>query len=92
MQGELVALWQRAGFTTLTHDSEAALFLASRVIVFSQRPARSPRSSMTARGRALAAIPTSPPCAARYSAISGLIRCGEGLLIRRECAACWRVG
>jgi len=42
MQGELVALWQRAGFTALlvTHDVEEALFLASRVIVFSDRPAR----------------------------------------------------
>jgi NitT/TauT family transport system ATP-binding protein len=42
MQGELVALWRRAGFTTLlvTHDVEEALFLARRVIVFSPRPAR----------------------------------------------------
>jgi NitT/TauT family transport system ATP-binding protein len=42
MQGELVALWQRAGFTALlvTHDVEEALFLARRVIVFSPRPAR----------------------------------------------------
>jgi NitT/TauT family transport system ATP-binding protein len=42
MQGELVAMWQRAGFTTLlvTHDVEEALFLAGRVIVFSPRPAR----------------------------------------------------
>jgi NitT/TauT family transport system ATP-binding protein len=42
MQGELVALWQRAGFTTLlvTHDVEEALFLATRVIVLSDRPAR----------------------------------------------------
>ena len=42
MQSELVALWQRAGFTTLlvTHDVEEALFLANRVIVFSERPAR----------------------------------------------------
>jgi NitT/TauT family transport system ATP-binding protein len=41
MQGELVSLWQRAGFTALlvTHDVEEALFLAGRVIVFSQRPA-----------------------------------------------------
>jgi len=41
MQGELVSLWQRAGFTTLlvTHDVEEALFLAGRVIVLSQRPA-----------------------------------------------------
>jgi NitT/TauT family transport system ATP-binding protein len=41
MQGELVSLWQRAGFTALlvTHDVEEALFLASRVIVLSQRPA-----------------------------------------------------
>jgi len=42
MQGELVALWQRAGFTALlvTHDIEEALLLASRVLVFSDRPAR----------------------------------------------------
>jgi NitT/TauT family transport system ATP-binding protein len=42
MQAELVALWQRKGFTTLlvTHDAEEALFLANRVIVLSERPAR----------------------------------------------------
>ncbi|NOJ46057.1 ABC transporter ATP-binding protein [Bradyrhizobium archetypum] len=42
MQAEIVALWQRKGFTTLlvTHDVEEALFLANRVIVFSNRPAR----------------------------------------------------
>jgi NitT/TauT family transport system ATP-binding protein len=42
MQSELVSLWQRSGFTALlvTHDVEEALFLASRVIVFSERPAR----------------------------------------------------
>jgi NitT/TauT family transport system ATP-binding protein len=42
MQAEIVALWQRKGFTTLlvTHDVEEALFLANRVIVFSERPAR----------------------------------------------------
>jgi NitT/TauT family transport system ATP-binding protein len=42
MQAELVALWRRKGFTTLlvTHDVEEALFLANRVIVFSDRPAR----------------------------------------------------
>ena len=41
MQGELVSLWQRAGFTALlvTHDVEEALFLAGRVIVLSERPA-----------------------------------------------------
>jgi NitT/TauT family transport system ATP-binding protein len=41
MQVELVALWQRAGFTALlvTHDVEEAVFLASRVIVLSERPA-----------------------------------------------------
>ena len=41
MQGELVSLWQRAGFTALlvTHDVEEALFLAVRVIVLSERPA-----------------------------------------------------
>ena len=42
MQSELVALWQRAGFSALlvTHDVEEALFLANRVIVLSDRPAR----------------------------------------------------
>jgi sulfonate transport system ATP-binding protein len=42
MQSELVALWQRTGLTALlvTHDVEEALFLANRVIVFSDRPAR----------------------------------------------------
>jgi NitT/TauT family transport system ATP-binding protein len=41
MQGELVGLWERSGFTTLmvTHDVEEALFLAQRVIVLSDRPA-----------------------------------------------------
>src|ERR1700712_3108342 len=35
MQAELVALWQRKGFTTLlvTHDVEEALVLANRVVV-----------------------------------------------------------
>ncbi|WP_424813423.1 ABC transporter ATP-binding protein [Roseococcus sp. YIM B11640] len=42
MQGELVRLWQRQRFTTLlvTHDVEEALLLATRVVVFSPRPAR----------------------------------------------------
>jgi len=42
MQEEIVSLWQRAGFTTLlvTHDVEEAVFLATRVIVLSDRPAR----------------------------------------------------
>lgn len=42
MQSELVALWQRAGFSALlvTHDVEEALFLANRVIILSDRPAR----------------------------------------------------
>lgn len=42
MQGELVDLWRKSGFTALlvTHDVEEALFLATRVIVFSERPAR----------------------------------------------------
>jgi NitT/TauT family transport system ATP-binding protein len=42
MQGELVTLWQRAGFTALlvTHDVEEALFMATRVLVLSERPAR----------------------------------------------------
>jgi NitT/TauT family transport system ATP-binding protein len=42
MQQELVSLWQRAGFTALlvTHDVEEAIFLASRIVVLSDRPAR----------------------------------------------------
>jgi NitT/TauT family transport system ATP-binding protein len=42
MQSELVALWQRAGFSALlvTHDVEEALFMAQRVVVLSDRPAR----------------------------------------------------
>jgi NitT/TauT family transport system ATP-binding protein len=42
MQTEIVSLWQRNGFTTLlvTHDVEEALFLAQRVVVFSERPAK----------------------------------------------------
>jgi NitT/TauT family transport system ATP-binding protein len=42
MQAEIAALWQRTGVTVLlvTHDVEEALFLANRVIVFSDRPAR----------------------------------------------------
>lgn len=42
MQAELTALWRRAGFTALlvTHDVEEALFLANRVVVLSDRPAR----------------------------------------------------
>jgi sulfonate transport system ATP-binding protein len=41
MQQELVALWQRTGFTALlvTHDVEEALFMSNRVIVLSDRPA-----------------------------------------------------
>jgi NitT/TauT family transport system ATP-binding protein len=42
MQGELLSLWQRNGFSVLlvTHDVEEALFLAQRVVIFSPRPAR----------------------------------------------------
>ncbi|MGD0722625.1 MAG: ABC transporter ATP-binding protein [Roseiarcus sp.] len=42
LQDELVALWRRVGFTALlvTHDVEEALLLSSRVVVFSDRPAR----------------------------------------------------
>lgn len=41
MQAEILKLWQDARFTALlvTHDVEEALFLAERVIVFSDRPA-----------------------------------------------------
>jgi NitT/TauT family transport system ATP-binding protein len=41
MQAELIRLWQETGFTSIlvTHDVEEALFLAERVIVFSDRPA-----------------------------------------------------
>jgi NitT/TauT family transport system ATP-binding protein len=42
MQGELMSLWRRRGFTAMlvTHDVEEAVLLASRVIVLSERPAR----------------------------------------------------
>ena len=42
MQNELLALWQKVGFTALlvTHDVEEALYVANRVIVLSERPAR----------------------------------------------------
>ncbi|MDR3467883.1 MAG: ABC transporter ATP-binding protein [Xanthobacteraceae bacterium] len=42
LQAELVRLWQRNGFTAIlvTHDVEEALLLASRIVVFSDRPAR----------------------------------------------------
>jgi NitT/TauT family transport system ATP-binding protein len=42
MQNELLALWQKVGFTALmvTHDVEEALLLSDRVIVLSDRPAR----------------------------------------------------
>jgi sulfonate transport system ATP-binding protein len=42
MQTELVSIWRRARFTALlvTHDVEEALFLAQRVVVLSERPAR----------------------------------------------------
>jgi ABC-type nitrate/sulfonate/bicarbonate transport system ATPase subunit len=42
LQAELVSLWQDRGFTAIlvTHDVEEAVLLASRVIVFSERPAR----------------------------------------------------
>jgi NitT/TauT family transport system ATP-binding protein/sulfonate transport system ATP-binding protein len=42
LQAELVSLWRDRGFTAIlvTHDVEEALLLASRVIVFSERPAR----------------------------------------------------
>jgi sulfonate transport system ATP-binding protein len=51
MQEELVSLWQRAGFTALlvTHDVEEAVFVASRVIVLSQRPARITAEVVNAR-------------------------------------------
>jgi NitT/TauT family transport system ATP-binding protein len=41
MQGELVRLWQREGFTVLmvTHDVEEALLMAQRVVLLSDRPA-----------------------------------------------------
>jgi NitT/TauT family transport system ATP-binding protein len=42
MQSEIVDLWRRSAFTALlvTHDIEEALFMATRIIVFSERPAR----------------------------------------------------
>ena len=41
MQGEIVNLWRRAGFTALlvTHDIEEALWMATRIVVLSDRPA-----------------------------------------------------
>lgn len=41
LQAELVALWQRNGFTAIlvTHDVEEALLLSSRIVVLSERPA-----------------------------------------------------
>jgi NitT/TauT family transport system ATP-binding protein len=41
LQQELVALWQRGGFSALmvTHDVEEALLMANRIVVFSDRPA-----------------------------------------------------
>ena len=42
MQAELAGLWYREGFTALlvTHDVEEALFLATRIVLLSPRPAR----------------------------------------------------
>ena len=42
MQSELVRLWRARSFSVLlvTHDVEEALYLANRVIVLSERPAR----------------------------------------------------
>ncbi len=42
MQGEIVRLWQRKGFTALlvTHDVEEALLMSTRLIVMTDRPAR----------------------------------------------------
>jgi NitT/TauT family transport system ATP-binding protein len=42
MQAEILSLWQRSRVTALlvTHDVEEAVFLANRVIVLSDRPAR----------------------------------------------------
>lgn len=42
MQGEIVRLCRDAGFTALlvTHDVEEALLMATKVVVFSERPAR----------------------------------------------------
>ncbi|SHF02342.1 NitT/TauT family transport system ATP-binding protein [Lampropedia hyalina DSM 16112] len=42
MQSELVELWRKNGFSALlvTHDVEEALFLAQRVVIFSDRPAQ----------------------------------------------------
>ncbi len=42
MQTEIAELWRKNRFTALlvTHDVEEALFLATRVLVFSERPAR----------------------------------------------------
>ncbi len=66
MQAELIRLWQETGFTGLlvTHDVEA-LFLAERVIVFSDRPASVKSEVVVDRPtRATAGTRTWPNCAA----------------------------
>ena len=68
MQTELMALWQRERFTAflVTHDVEEALFLAERVLVLSERPARFwPRSRSICPIRGIAAAPASRRCAKR---------------------------
>ena len=42
MQGEILRLWQQAGFSVLrvTHDVEEALFLADRILIMSAKPGK----------------------------------------------------
>ena len=81
MQAELVSLWQRSGFTTLlvTHDVEEALFLAHRVIVFSDRPARIKADiAVDVPIPGTAVIPNWPNCAGKFWDCSDWKRHGEG--------------
>ena len=73
MQSELFSLWQRNGFTALlvTHDVEEALFMANRVIVLSDRPARI---------KADVAVDLPYPAASRRSAPRGTATKVFGLL------------
>jgi NitT/TauT family transport system ATP-binding protein len=81
MQAELVALWQRKGFTTLlvTHDAEEALFLANRVVVLSDRPARIKADvRYSGHTHAIAATRILPICASKSSACLDWTPHGDG--------------
>ena len=75
-RGTLAA--QRFTALLVTHDVEEALFLANRVIVFSDRPAASrPTSRSIVPIRAIAAIPDWRNCATKFWACSDWTRHGE---------------